>query len=262
MLPDVTRLDISARRWNVTAYALGLAVYILVVVGLYPAFKDSTSLDKFVNDDSTAAALFGVSGSLTSPVGWLNGNIYGNFLPLIVLLVTIAYGAAALAGQDEDGTLGLLVTLPIRRASIVLQKAASMAAFAFVVTLVAGLCVVAGRWFDLSVDIGNVASISATTLLMAVDFGLLAMFAGAATGSRGAAIGISTAVAVASYLLGSLAAVVSWLHPARYASLVYWASGNNQLVSGPRVADYAVLIAVGVLLAFATVLAFERLDLR
>ena len=262
MRASVTTLDASGRRWNIVAYAVGLGVYILIVVGLYPAFKDSAELDKFVNQDSTAAALFGVTGTLTSSAGWLNGNIYGNFLPLIVLMVTIAYGAASLAGQDEDGTLGMVVALPLRRSAIVSQKIGALALFAFVVTAVAGLCVYVGRWFDLSIDAGNVASVSATTLLLGVDFGLLAMLAGAMTGSRGAAIGISTAVAAASFLLNSLAGVVSWLHGARYGSLFYWSSGNNQIVAGARLSDYAVLVTVGALLACASVVAFKRMDLR
>ena len=49
--------------------------------------------------NSTVAALFGATGSLTSPTGWLNANIYSNFLPLVVLLLTIGYGASAIAGQ-------------------------------------------------------------------------------------------------------------------------------------------------------------------
>jgi len=72
-------------------------------VALYPSFKNSVSLNS--RSGSTAAALSGVTGPLTSPGGWLNGNIYGNFFPLIMLLLTIGYGAACLAGQDEDGTL-------------------------------------------------------------------------------------------------------------------------------------------------------------
>lgn len=102
-----------------------MALYTLVVVALYPSFKNSTSLNGLAG--STAAALFGVTGPLTSPGGWLNGNIYGNFFPLIMLLLTIGYGAASLAGQDEDGTLALLAVLPIRRRTIVVQKAAAMA---------------------------------------------------------------------------------------------------------------------------------------
>jgi beta-exotoxin I transport system permease protein len=105
MLADITRLELRLRRRSAIGYAPGMALYTLVVVALYPAFKNSASLNSL--SGSTAAALFGVTGPLTSPGGWLNGNIYGNFFPLIMLLLTIGYGAACLAGQDEDGTLAL-----------------------------------------------------------------------------------------------------------------------------------------------------------
>ena len=126
MRTQITRLDVAARRRSLLAYSLGMAVYTLVVVALYPAFKDSTSLDKFIHDDPTGAALFGVSGTITSPDGWLNGNIYANFLPLVMLLVTVGYGAAALAGQDEDGTLSLIANAPDQGDVVVMEKAAAM----------------------------------------------------------------------------------------------------------------------------------------
>jgi ABC-2 type transport system permease protein len=262
MSTDITRLDLSLRRRSLLGYSLGMALYTLVVVALYPAFKNSSSLDKLIKNDSTISALFGVSGSISTSGGWLNANLYANFLPLLMLLLTIGYGAASLAGQDEDGTLCLIATLPTRRAAIVLQKAAAMTLQAAVLAFAVAVCVLIGRSFDLTVTAGSIASISATTLLLGLDFGLATMAIGAHTGSRATALGAGTALAAASYLLGSLAPVVSWLHPARYASLFYWSVANNQIVHGPSLADYAVLIAAALVALVAAVTAFRRLDLR
>ena len=52
---------------------------------------------------------------------------------------------------------------------------------------------------------------------------------GAATGSRGTAIGIASALAALCYLISSLAPVVDWIKPLRFASLFYWAVANRQL---------------------------------
>ncbi|HKI92305.1 MAG TPA: ABC transporter permease subunit [Gaiellaceae bacterium] len=262
MRTEIARLDVSLRRRSLIGYSLGMAVYTLVVVALYPAFKDSTSLDKLIKSDSTISALFGVTGTISSPGGWLNGNIYANFLPLLMLLLTIGYGAASLAGQDEDGTLCLIATLPIRRATVVLEKAAAMALQAAVLAVAVALCVLVGRSFDLTVTVANVASISATTLLLGLDFGLIAMAIGAYTGSRATALGAGTTLAAASYLIGSLAPVVSWLHPARYASLFYWSVGNDQITRGAGLLDYAVLVAVALCGLIAATTAFRRLDLH
>jgi ABC-2 type transport system permease protein len=262
MRTEIARLDSGMRRRSVLGYSAGMALYALVVVALYPAFKSSTSLDKLIRDDPTGAALFGVTGNLTSSAGWLNGNIYANFLPLVMLLLTIGYGAAALAGQDEDGTLCLIVSLPVRRDAVVLEKVAALALQAAVLAAAVAVCVAAGRWFELTTSVANIASSSVAMLLLAVDFGVLTMAAGALTGSRGTAIGVGSAVAAASYLVSSLAPVVSWIEPARYVSLFYWSVGDNQIADGVTVADYAVLAGAGVCAVYAAILAFRRLDVH
>jgi beta-exotoxin I transport system permease protein len=262
MRAEVLKLDLLLRRRLLLAYAAGLALYVLVIVVLYPQFKDSTSLDNITKGGSAAAALFGVTGALTSPGGWLNGNIYANFFPLIMLLVTIGYGAAAVAGQDEDGTLGLLAVLPVRRDSIVAQKAGTMALQALALGLAVAVPVLVGRSFELAVTPAHVLAISGTTMLMGLDFGLIALAVGAATGSRGAALGAASAVAAVAYLVSSLAPVVHWLRPARYVSPFYWAVGHDQIVSGVSASDWLVLAAVGVCALAAAVAAFRRLDVH
>lgn len=111
MRAEIARLDVRLRRRSTIGYSLGMAVYTLVVVALYPAFENTTSLDKLARDDPTISALFGINGPLSTSSGWLSGNIYANFLPLLMLLLTIGYGAASLAGQNEQGTLCLVATL-------------------------------------------------------------------------------------------------------------------------------------------------------
>lgn len=259
MRPDITWLDLRLRRRSTIGYAAGMALYTLIVVALYPSFKTSTSLDSL--SGSTAAALFGVTGKLTSPGGWLNGNIYGNFFPLIMLLLTIGYGAACLAGQDEDGTLALLTALPIRRRTVLLQKFSAMAVQALLLAAAVVVCVVIGRSFQVTVGTSNAIAISVAILLMGLDFGLVTMLIGAVTRRRGTALGIGAGVAAASYLLSSLASTISAIRPARYLSLFYWSAANDQISDGVSLADYAVLVAVGICVLYAAVLAFQRADL-
>ena len=262
MHADIVRLDVSGRLRSLIGYSLGMALYTVVVVALYPAFEHSTSLDKLVQSDSTAAALFGITGKISSSGGWLNANIYANFFPLVMLLLTVGYGAASIAGQDEEGTLCLIAALPMRRTRIVVQKMGAMALQAVTLSLAVAICVLVGRSFDLSVTLSGVASISTTVALMALDFGIVTMAVGAFTGRRGTTIGVGAALAAASYLVSSLAPVASWIRPARYASLFYWSVGQNQVAIGVSVEDYAVLVFVGLCAASAAVIAFRRLDVR
>jgi ABC-2 type transport system permease protein len=260
MLANITRLDLRLRRRSTIWYAAGMALYALVVVVLYPSFKHQTSLNSL--SGSTAAALFGITGPLTSPGGWLNANIYSNFFPLIMLLLTIGYGAAALAGQDEDGTLALVTALPIRRPAILLQKAAAMAMQALLLAIAVAICVVIGRGFQLGINPANTIAVSDALLLMGLDFGLATMAVGAVTGRRGTALGVGTGLAAASYLVSSLASTISAIRPGRYFSLFYWSVGNDQISRGASMADFTVLIVAGLVLLVGAVVAFRRADLN
>ena len=262
MRTDIARLDLYNRRRSTIGYALGIALYVLVIVVLYPSFKHSTELNKLTQGNSAVAALFGATGTLTSPAGWVNVNAYANFLPLIILMLTIGYGAGAIAGQDEDRTLGLLVVLPVARDRILAQKITTMAAQAAILTVVAAACVYIGRAFDLTLDPWHVATATLAMLLLGIDLGLIALALGAATASRSTAIGIATTIASISYLASSLSPAVSWIRPLRFASLFYWAVGDQQLAHGAGLGSLAVLMIVAVAAVVAAVLAFRRFDVR
>jgi ABC-2 type transport system permease protein len=259
---DIARLDLAVRRRSIIGYAAGMAVYTLVVVALYPQFKDSASLNNLTKGGSAAAALFGVTGSLTSPGGWLDANIYENFFPLVMLLLTIGYGAACIAGQDEDGTLALVAVLPRQRRTLIVEKTAAMVVQGLLVGAAVAVCVLIGRGAGLALRPVHVISTSFAVVVMGVDFGVLTAAVGSFTGRRGTALGAGTAIAAASYLVSSLAPVVSWIHPARYASLFYWSVGNDQIANGVGIAGYGILLCAGLAGVTAAVFGFRRLDLH
>lgn len=258
----VAELDMRLRRRSTIGYAVGMAVYTFLVVVLYPAMKNDTGLDQLTQSNPTFAALFGATGSLTSPSGWVNVNIYANFLPLIILVLTMGYGASSIAGQDEDGTLGSLAALPLSRPRILTQKLIALVVQAIPVAVLTAVFVVVGRGFQLQVDLGPLTGATVGALLMGLDFGIFAMLLGAWTGSRGLALGVASGLAAASYLISSLAPVSSWIRPLRFGSLFYYSVGNGQLAGGLSLASAAVLVAVGAVLTVATYRAFARLDVH
>ncbi len=258
----VALLDLRVRRRAILGYALGLGGYALAVVALYPSFKNDVSLNQLVDSSTTLMAAFGVTGSLTSPTGWLNANLINNFVPLIMIVLTVGYGAWCLAGQDEEGTLSLTATLPISRGRLVLEKSLALVAQAFPAILVTYLCILGGRAFELPIDGGALVATCAGLLLLAVDFGALAMLLGALTGSRGIALSVASVVAAVSYLISSLAPVVGWLNPLRVASPFYWALGNDPLDGGLPFASALSLCLAGGLLFGAAAIALRGLDLH
>lgn len=258
----IARLDLRLRRRAVIGYAVGLAAYSFAIVGLYPSFKNDSSLNALAESNSTLMAAFGVTGSLTSPAGWLNANLFNNFVPLIAIVLTVGYGAWCVAGQDEDGTLALTATLPITRPRMVLGKALALLVQALPAVALTYLCVVLGRAFDLTVGIGALTAVSAAVLLLAVDFGALALLLGVCTGSRGMALSIASAAAAAAYLISSLAPVISWVDRIRYVSPFYWALGNDPLSNGVSGWAWVALVGTAVLLSVAAGWVYRRADVH
>ncbi len=259
---SIARLDLRLRRRAMIGYAVGLAAYAFAIVALYPSFKNDAGLDQLAESNSALMAAFGVSGSLTSPVGWLDANLFNNFLPLIVIILTVGYGAWCIAGQDEDGTLALTVTLPVTRLRIVTDKTLALVAQALPAVLLTFLCVLAGRAFQLPVGVGSLIAVSTATLLLAVDFGALALLVGVLTGSRGLALSIASAVAAAAYLISSLAPAISWLDPVKQLSPFYWALGGDPLQNGLPIGSVLALFGTAFVLVVASVLALRRGDVH
>ncbi len=262
MHADIARLDLRLRRRSMAWYTAGMGLYALLIVAMYPTVASDKTLESLTTSNPKVMALLGVAGSLTSPVGWVSGNLYANFLPLIVLLLTIGYGASSMAGQSEDGTLGLVATLPLTRQRLVLQKALVLVLVALPLGVVTAACVLVGRHYDLHLATTALLGTTGAVVLLGVDFGLLALLIGVTTGSRGLALGVASALAAASYLVGSLAPVVGWARSLKGASLFYWAVGGDQLTSGPALGAWLVLIAVGAALLAASLATVHRLDIR
>jgi ABC-2 type transport system permease protein len=159
-----------------------MAVYALIIVALYPTFEHSTGLDNLTKNSLTMAALFGASGSITSPAGWLDVNLYANFFPLVVLVATIGFSASSVAGQDEVGTLAMVTTLPIRRRRIMVEKSLAMADRASVIVSVSTAFIAIGYAFDITVGVADMLGASVGVLLLGIDLGLVARVVGVATG--------------------------------------------------------------------------------
>ena len=191
MSGDIARWDLRLRRRSTLAYSVGVGVYAVLIVVLYPTFEHDTSLDQLTSGSSTVSALFGATGSLTTSSGWMNANLYANFVPLFALFMTVGYGATAIAGQDEDGTLGGLAALPLTRSRLLAEKVAALGLLSLPIPVVTLAAALAGRSFDVRLDSSALVGTTIGVALLALDFGLLALMLGAWTGRRGTALGVS-----------------------------------------------------------------------
>lgn len=209
-------------------------------------------------------AMFSVEGAdLGTPAGYLNMELFTFVLPLIVIAITATAGSGATAGEEERGTLELLLANPIRRWRVVVEKALGGGIMSAV------LC--AGVWVALAataaaitvdLDLGLVAAGLASVWLLGGVIGGVALLAGALTGSRTVAIASGVVVAIAGFFVNALAPLANALEPWQPVSPHYHYIGYDPLTHGLDPGHAAILAAAALVLLALAAIAFERRDLR
>ena len=265
MLRNALVKTLRDMRRAISWWSLGLVALTAVMVAVYPSVRDNPELNKMVKEYPDALKAFlglGENADYTSAVGYLNSELFGFMVPLLLLIAAIGAGARATAGEEEHGTLDLLLANPISRRRLVLDKLAALAVELAVLAFVLWASLVVGAAaIGMDVAATDLAAATLAAALLALAFGAIALFVGAALGRRAAAIGIASAAAVAAYLLSSLAELVGFLKPLRIASPFYHYTANDALRAGLALDHVSFLLVLAAVAAAAAIVAFERRDL-
>lgn len=209
-------------------------------------------------------SMFAPEGAdLSTAAGYLNIELFTFMIPLLVAAITVTAGGGATAGEEERGTMDLLLAHPIRRWRIVAEKAAGMALLAgiFCLGIWASLAITAGL-ADIDLALERVAAALASAWLLGLVLGGVALLAGALTGSRMLAIAMGLAVAVVGFFVNALAPLSNVLKPWQPLSPHYHYMGNDPLSHGLDPVHVLALLALALALTAIAAVAFERRDLR
>jgi ABC-2 type transport system permease protein len=263
---DVAGRMVRDARRSLAWWAIGVAALVWVNVIFYPSVRDSPEIEGFVEDSpELMRALLGGRESLDilSPAGYLDGQVFALLVPLLLLIFAIGHGAGAIAGEEERGTLELLLANPVGRRRLVGEKLLGLVGLVAVFSAVTWLSSwTSGLAVDLGVSAARMLAATVAAGLLGLLFGALALAAGAATGRRGPAIGVPAALAVGAYLLMALAPLADWLEPWRVLSPFYYYASFDRLVQGMDWGASAILTLVTLVFAAAATVAFDRRDLK
>ncbi len=261
-LHSVFERTFHEQRRALVGWTASLVLLALAMTAMYPTIRGNQQLVTLHETYPKALrSLFGIS-DLASGVGFLRAEIFSLVGPLLVIILAVLWGSDVIAGEEDRGTIDILMANPISRRRVVLEKWAAL----LVGIAVAGVGLAAGLAIGISaVDIHVgwqvVAAATVATVLIGMLFGTTALAIGAATGHRGLARGMTAALAVIAYLVSSLSDLVTWLRPIRLASPWYHALGTDPLTSGFLPWHLLLLMALTALAAYGGIVAFERRDL-
>lgn len=265
LLSSILLKTIWDQRKTFLWWAAGVSALNALNVFLYPSVADVPDLDAIFESmpEAISRLFLGNIESLTSPEGYLNGQNFVVMQPLIFLVFAIGRGSGAIAGEEERGTLDLLLAYPIRRSRVVLEKFAAMVAATLALGVVSWLSMtIPALAVDMDISLLRLAEIHISCVLLGLVFGTVALGLGCATGSRGMSLGVASALAVAAYFVNALAPLVESLESAQKLSPFYLYIGADPLSNGLDPAHAGALLGiVAVFIALGLAL-FERRDLN
>lgn len=265
MLSSVLAKSLRDIRRSFAWWVLGIVSYVALIVAVWPTVKDVPAIARLHNNFPQALKAFTSFGGQVdfgTPSGYLGAELFSLMVPLLLLVAAIGAGGRSLAGEEEAGTLDLLLASPISRRRLSIEKLAALAieVLGLGVATLAALAIsssIAGMHIALRL----LAAATASAVLLALTFGAIAFMLGASTGRRGRAVGVASALAVGAYLVNSLGSLVKGIESLRPISPFYHYSVSDPLRNGLQLGHALVLLAILALAAIAAVLLFDRRDL-
>jgi len=264
MLRSVALKSLRDIRRGFVWWSVGLIGFVALIVSVWPTVHSNPSLNKLSQDYPEALQsflAFGGAVDYSSAAGYLGIELFSLMVPLLLLVAAIGTGAGAIAGEEERGTLELLLANPVSRTKVVLEKTVALVAEITGLGVVLWLALWIGALLaNMDISAGHLAAATLSAVLLALAYGAIAILLGAATGRRSVAIGLTAAAAVAAYLVNGLAPLVDALDVLQKLSPFYHYAAGDPLRDGVSFTHMAVLVAIA---AVATALApwfFKRRD--
>lgn len=244
-------------------WGLGMFVLDLYVLLLIP---DVDMLEQYADFVSTLPALVQLMGLsdaalLATPTGFIV-LIYG-FVLLILCFWAVLSGMNVVSNEEDEGTLDMLLSLPIPRWRVVVEKFAVFALFGLIILLLGHLGLLVGSQFaTMELDVARVFETSMGMLPSLLCVVALTVFFTTFMRRRTTALGLVIALVVGSYVLDFLAdsAPDSIFYSLRFASLFTYYEGEAIIADGLNWGHVGVLLAVTTLLLAGSLWAFQRRD--
>ena len=231
-------------------FLFGMAVYKDIDLGFYNDLPEAVRTMMNIPEGADVGSL-------------AYGAIYGLYGALVMGILAVMVGATLIAGEERNGTLGLLLGNPKSRTYVLVSKV-----FALLLLLAFSMVIldIAGRVVPVMLDVGiggmHVEALLFHIFVNSVFYGMLAVAIGAWTGNGGLASGVSIGLMVVSMLAAGLLSFIEGLENFAKIFPWYYFDGSNPVVNGVEYGHIGVLVAASVVFGVVAFVGVNRRDLK
>lgn len=246
---------------SLIGWSLGFLAALLLYVPLFSSIGGNPDMQALL--DSLPPAMISALGygAIATGAGYVSATFYGLMGFALSTIAAVAWSSAAIAGDEELGSLELTLAHGVTRTQVVLERSAAIITKLVWLNVLSVLVIFAlNDSAGLGLEFGNLVAVGAALLGIGVLIAMVGIAAGALTGRRGWATGAAAGVAVASYALNAVAnqsTDLDWLHSwSPYA----WAFHNAPLSDGADWGGLGLLYGVSAVLLAIAVVALNTRD--
>lgn len=238
--------------------AVSIALFLLFGMATYREID----LSIYTSLPEAFRSLIGIADDID--VGGLAVNVmFGTWGALVMAGLALAMGSSAIAGEERDGTMDVLLSNPKSRSYVVLSKVGALVLLAGLATVMLWIPVHPIAWL-LGVEIGglDVKALSVHLFVNTVFYGLLALAIGAMTGNKGTATGATTAILALGFIAVGFLPLVEGGDEIRKVLPWYYFDGGDPVNNGILWGHVGLLVVGSVLFVIVAVFGFNRRDLK
>lgn len=253
--------ELRSRRTAILAWGLGIALFAILIISIFPDFEGQ--LEGFNIDEIEFYQVMGDFGDFAKFPGFVAAEMY-IFIPILLAIYAIVNGTGTLAGEEDNGTLEPLMSLPLRRWQLVTTKAIALGLALFLILIIISIGeVIAFNALPSDVDVGGVTSANLVTTTLALwplimVFAMLSLFLGAFMPTRRLASTVAAVILIASYLGNNLTEMVDFLKDIKWIFPFNYFSGQQVLENGVDTGDMLVLLGMTLVFFVLALVSFQR----
>ena len=245
------------------AWAGAIAAVAAMYSAFWPTLGDNPGMAKAIDAFPQSIRDAFHMQDYATPAGYFGSTVFGLLVPILITVFAISLGVGAIAGDEQAGTLDLVLAHPVSRTRLALTRYGAIlitltTAGALLLLAVVALRVPA-KYTTLSIP--HLAAMCFQLTLFGLCFASIAFGIGTFTGLRTITLGASAYLAVVAYLCDSFLPQISALKWVQGLSPFDWYLGGQPLVNGIQWRHCALLAGTALLCAAIGTWRFHRRDL-
>lgn len=259
MLKNIFLKTVYEKRWTIFAWGLAIFLLTLLTMTLFPTLRDAFG-ETLKDVPESAKAFLGDATAYQTIEGFTDLQVFAQMV-FFTIIMGVILGTGLIAGEENEGTLQAILTLPISRTKVYFQKLFACMVIVGIVCLVMYLAILGGALIvGESMPLGRTLLATAMLWLVTMVFTVLGFSLGAIFSRRGISGAAAGMLAFITYLITALATSVEVLKIPNYFSPFRYFNNPSILKNGLEFSDLGVLLLINVVLILAGYVVFIKRD--